>query len=132
MPRLGGTSFGSSSTYLRWETYSYHMLNHFMVDPYYFNRFYRNVEPLITPELLKLSTAEPLEASTMMLSSANELQALIAALKAGEPVSRQEIASRTQAIRKLASKIRKDQSLHLSISERRWIFSRDGIPRASG
>jgi hypothetical protein len=111
IPKLGSTSFGSTGTYLRWETYSYYMLNRFMMDPFYFNRFYRNVEPLITPELLRLSTAEPLKASTMMLSSANELQALIAALKAGEPVSRQEIASRTQAIHKLAGKIRKDQSL---------------------
>ena len=111
MPRLDGTSFGSSSAYIKWETYSDYMLNHFMMDPLYFNRFYRNVEPLITPDLLKLSTAEPLRASTMMLSSATELQALIEALKAGELVSKKEIASRTQVIRKLAGKIRKDQSL---------------------
>jgi hypothetical protein len=120
MPKLSGTSFGSSSTYARWENYSNYLMNRFMMNPYYFNRFYRNVEPLITPELLKISTTEPLKASTTMLSSINELQAMIAALNAGKPVSRKEITAKTQAIRKLAEKIRKDQSLAF-IDQRRKI-----------
>jgi len=56
----------------------------------------------------------------MMLSSVNELQKLIAALKTGEPVSKKEITSKLQAIRKLAGNIRKDQLL-LFIDQRKKI-----------
>ncbi len=111
VPNLKGTSFGSINAYVRWEIYSDYMQSHFMMDPFYFRRFYRNVEPLITPEMLRMSTSEPLQSSTLMLASAEELRALIAILKAGGTVSKKDIAARTQAIRKLAGRIRKDQSL---------------------
>ncbi len=82
-----------------------------MLDPFYFNRFFMNSEPLITPYLMKVTMKEPLKMSMEMVSLADELEALVQARQDGKPVGKEEIAAKAQAIRELAKKLRRDQAL---------------------
>jgi hypothetical protein len=82
-----------------------------MFNPLYFNRFTRNVEPLITPQLLKLALQEPLGVSSEMILAVDELEAMVSDLQAGKPVRKEDISEKAQAIREMAKKIRRDNSL---------------------
>jgi len=85
--------------------------NNFYLDRFYFSRFYRNTEPLITPQLARLTMSQPLTISNRMLASIDQLEALMRDQQAGKQVSKAEIAAQTQEIRDLAKQIRQDQSI---------------------
>ena len=111
VPTLVGTSFPSWNTYFMWQDFYSYLEARYMLDPYYFNRFFVNSEPLMTPFLMKVAMREPLKMSMEMASLTDELEALVQAQQSGEPVNKQEIAAKAQRIRELAKKLRHDQSL---------------------
>jgi len=110
-PRLHGTSFVSASSYYDSLNFHYWVYNHFYLDRYYFSRFYRNTEPLITPKLAQLTLRQPLVVSSHMLTAIDELEKLILDAQAGKPVSKQQIASKTEEIRDYAKQLRQSESL---------------------
>jgi hypothetical protein len=75
------------------------------------NRFMRNYEPLVTPQLAYLAARRPLYLSMQLLTVIDELSSLLENAKAGKPVSKQEIEANTRQIRILAKAIRTDSSL---------------------
>jgi hypothetical protein len=111
MPNLKQTSFTSSRCYYDSLNYFYWVRNNFYLDRYYFSRFYRNTEPLITPQLARLTMSQPLSLSNRLLASIDQLEALIQDRQAGNQVSRDEIAAKTEEIRDLAKQVRQDQSI---------------------
>jgi hypothetical protein len=111
VPNLTGTSFYSTNSYYQWQSFLWQLQTRYLLDSMYFNRFYRNSEPLLTPQLLKLALREPLTLSSRMVRAAEELEALVGDLEAGKPVSKEDIAEKSREVRDLARKIRQDQSL---------------------
>jgi len=110
-PDLRRTSFTSSQSYYDSLSFFYWVHNNFYLDRFYFSRFYRNTEPLITPQLARLTMSQPLTISNRMLASIDQLEALMRDQQAGKQVSKAEIAAQTQEIRDLAKQIRQDQSI---------------------
>ena len=110
-PKIQGTSFSSVNTYYQWQDFYYYLQTRYLMNGLYFDRFYRNAEPLITPQLLKLTTREPLRLSMQMITAVDDLEAMLQALQAGKPVNKQDIAAKAQDIRELAKQIRQDQAL---------------------
>jgi len=110
-PDLRRTSFTSSQTYYDSVNFFYWLNSHYYLDRYYFSRFYRNTEPLITPQLARLTMSQPLRLSNQLLSSIDELEALMRDQQSGNQGSKAEIAAKTEAIRELAKNIRQDQSI---------------------
>ena len=110
-PDLRGTSFISSQSYYHSLNYFYWVHNNFYLDRYYFSRFYRNTEPLITPQLAKLTMSQPLSLSNQLLTSIDTLEALMHDPQAGSEANKTEIAAKTEEIRDLAKRIRQDQSI---------------------
>jgi hypothetical protein len=110
-PNLQGTSFTTLDSYYDWQNYYWRMRTMYGLNGLYFSRFYRNTEPLITPELMMLTLRNPLSLSTQMVSAVDQLQAMLTDLQAGKQISKQDIAAKAQEIRGLAKKIREDQSL---------------------
>jgi len=78
---------------------------------YYFSRFYRNKEPLLTPRMQKLSVRDPLVLSNYMLAAIDELEEMLIDARAGISVDKKAVGSKTKEIRDLAKKIRKDDLL---------------------
>jgi hypothetical protein len=111
VPKLQGTSFNSVNTYYAWNSFYDYLHFRYMMNALYFTRFYRNVEPLVTPQLLRLTTREPLRLSMQMMTAVDELEAMLEALQAGKQVSKQDISAKAQEIRDLAKKVRQDQAL---------------------
>ncbi len=111
IPELKGTSFNSVNNYYLWQDFLWSLRTRYLLDSYYFLRFYRNTEPLITPHLLKLAVREPLGLSSQMILAVDELEEMINDLRVGKPVRKQDISAKAQAIREMAKKIRKDTSL---------------------
>jgi len=110
-PNLKQTSFTSSRCYYDSLNYFYWVHNNFYLDRFYFSRFYRNTEPLITPKLARLTMGQPLNLSNRLLASIDQLEALIQDQQAGNQVNKDEIAARTEEIKDLAKQIRQDQSI---------------------
>jgi len=110
-PNLKQTSFTSSRSYYNSLNYFYWVHNNFYLDGYYFSRFYRNTEPLITPKLARLTMSQPLNLSNRLLASIDELEALIQDQQAGKQVDKDQIAEKTVEISDLAKQIRHDQSV---------------------
>src|SRR5262249_25574440 len=77
----------------------------------YSQRFYRNREPLLTPQLMKLALRDPLTTSTRMVRAVEDLEKLVSDLEAGKPVNKEDIALKNREVRELARKIRQDNSL---------------------
>jgi hypothetical protein len=111
MPDLKQTSFTSSRCYYDSLNYFYWVHNNYYLDRYYFSRFYRNTEPLITPQLARLTMSQPLNLSNRLLASIDQLEAMIQDQQAGNQVSKDEIAAKTEEIKDLAKQIRQDQSI---------------------
>ena len=111
VPRLQGTSFATVNTWIAWQTFYSYLSMQYLLSGNYFNRFYRNVEPLVTPQLLRLTTREPLRLSMEMMNAADQLEALLQDRQAGKPVTREQIADKAQEIRDLSKRIRHDQAL---------------------
>ncbi len=110
-PNLQGTSFTTLDSYYDWQNYYWRMRTMYMLNGLYFSRFYRNTEPLVTPELMKLTLRSPLTLSSQMVSAVDQLQAMLTDLQAGKQINKQDIATKAQEIRDLAKKIRQDESL---------------------
>jgi hypothetical protein len=110
-PDLRRTSFSSSQTYYDSVNFFYWLNSRYYLDSYYFSRFYRNTEPLITPQLARLTMSQPLSLSNRLLSSIDELEALMRDQRSGNQGSKAEIAAKTAEIRGLAKHIRQDQSI---------------------
>jgi uncharacterized coiled-coil DUF342 family protein len=70
------------------------------------NRYYRNREPLITPDLVHMTLREPLSASQKLLQNVDELQTMVQAMQEGKSVDKEDLEAKTQEIRALAKKIR--------------------------
>ena len=110
---LKGTSFESIATYYSYYNYYSYLCSHFNVDPVYFDRFYRNTEPLITPEMLKLTLRTPIRLSSKMLDSIDQLESMLKEAEAGKTVDRQALLAKSKEIRESAKRIRKNQTLQL-------------------
>jgi hypothetical protein len=117
LPNLRYSSFNSVN-YYQWQDFYYFLQTRYYLSNDYFGRFYRNREPLLTPELLKLTVRQPLKLSLQMLNSVDELETMVKERQAGKAVSGEAIAAKTQEIRDLAKQIRNDQSLSF-IDQRR-------------
>jgi hypothetical protein len=110
-PDLRRTSFTSSQSYYDSLNFFYWVHNRFYLDQYYFSRFYRNTEPLITPQLARLTMSQPLSFSSRLLASIDQLEAMMSDQQAGKQVNKADMAAKTEEIRDLAKQIRQDQSI---------------------
>jgi hypothetical protein len=111
-PNLVGTSWLTSNSYYQWSSFLYQLQSRYMLDGSYFTRFTRNVEPLVTPQMMKLALNEPLSYSGRLVRAAADLEALVGTLQTGSgSVSGSEIAAKAREVRELARKIRQDPSL---------------------
>ncbi len=110
-PDLRGSSFGSFNSYSTWNNYYSYLTASFDVSPVYFDRFYRNTEPLITPAMLKLTLREPIKLSSEMLDSIDRLQEMLEAKRSGASTDREALMEKSKHIRKLAKRIRHNQTL---------------------
>jgi hypothetical protein len=113
VPSLQGTSFYNNSLYLDWYNYCDYLSRYYRLDPYYFTRFIRNREPLMTPEILRLTLRQPLFFSAEMLKMIDDLQLMYADMQAGKAVDKETIAAKSQAIRAMAKQIRQDRTLSM-------------------
>ena len=110
-PDLRGSSFQNSNSYYTWNNYYSYLATSFDVSPIYFDRFYRNTEPLITPVMLKLTLREPIKLSSEMLDSIDRLQEMFEAGLSGASTDRQALVEKSRQIRELAKRIRRNQTL---------------------
>jgi hypothetical protein len=110
-PDLRGTSFQTSNSYYIWNNYYSYLSTHFDVSLVYFDRFYRNTEPLITPVMLKLTLREPIRLSSEMLDLIDQLQEMLEADLSGASTDKQALAEKSRHIRELAKRIRRNQTL---------------------
>ncbi len=111
-PDLRGTSFVSTNSYYQSMDFFYWVRRNYFLDRYYFSRFYRNTEPLITPQLARLTLRQPLALSNRLLITVDELETMIRDTQAGKQVDRQQITDKTKEVRELAKQLRQDQSLN--------------------
>lgn len=107
VPDLTGTSWSSYNTWLDYQRYYYYMQSMYFLNPGYFTRFRRNVEPLATPELVKLTYRKPLKLSLQMLDGVQELEEMLQA----KQVDKQAVLTKIQEIRELDKQIMKDEGL---------------------
>ncbi len=110
-PDLSGTSFQSYTTYYNWNNYYSYLWTHYNLDPLYFHRFYRNFEPLITPDMLKVTLREPIRLSSEMLNSIEELEGMLAQNASASTADRPALLEKSKHIRELAKQIRRNQTL---------------------
>jgi len=112
-PNLTGTSFQNIGYdyYYSWQNFIYRLQMQYGLNNYYFRRFYRNSEPLVTPAMMKLALRTPLAVSTQLIRAVDDLQEMLAATESGKQVDKKAVAEKTQQIRELARKIRKDEYL---------------------
>ena len=110
-PNLQGTSFVSYNSYIQAQDFFYYLHTRYMMSDWYFARFYRNTEPLITPQLLRITMKEPVDFSSQMVKAMDDLRALVEEAQAGHAVNKIEISSKAEEIRALARKIRRDNSI---------------------
>jgi hypothetical protein len=108
---LNGTSFDSLYAYYSWNDFYSYLSSRYFLNSFYFSRFYRNSEPLITPALLKLTLREPLSLSSRMLASIDQLEQMVRDVQAGKDVDKQALAAKSNEIRDLAKEIRQNQTL---------------------
>jgi len=111
LPRLQGTSFVSYNQYFWWNDFLWRLQSRYLMDSWYFSRFYRNREPLLTPRLQRLALRDPLALSRQMVLAVDELAAMLDDYEAGRPVSKEQIQAKAEEIREFAKAIRKDQLL---------------------
>jgi hypothetical protein len=112
-PVLQGTSFYSNSLYNDWCSYYNYLFRYYSLSPSYFSRFVRNREPLMTPEMLRITLRQPLFNGAEMLKMIEDLQLIYADMQAGKAVNKDSIITKTQMIRELAKQIRQDRTLSL-------------------
>ncbi len=123
-PNLGGSSFRTFNSYYMWNNYYSYLSSNFAVNPVYFDRFYRNTEPLITPVMLKLTLREPIRLSSEMLDSIDRLQEMLEAGLSGTSTDRQALVEKSRHIRELAKRIRQNQTLsYIDLRENKNLYN---------
>jgi hypothetical protein len=123
-PNLRGSSFQTFNSYYIWNNYYSYLSTSFAVSPVYFDRFYRNTEPLITPGMLKLTLREPIKLSSEMLDSIDRLQEILEAGLSGASTDRQALAEKSKHIRELAKRIRQNQTLsYIDLREKKNLYA---------
>ena len=110
-PNLAGTSWSSYNTWMDYQRYYHYMQSMYFLNYGYFSRFSRNVEPLATPELIKLTYRKPLKLSLQMLDAVQELEEMVQASQSGKQIDKQAAMAKIQEIRELNKQILKDQGL---------------------
>jgi hypothetical protein len=110
-PNLSRTSFVSPALWMRSEDYFWFLQSYYGFSPFYFRRFYRNTEPLITPQIAKVTLRQPVQWSYTMIAALDQLEGMIRDRQEGKDVSQKAIAAKTDEIRDLAKQIRNDQSV---------------------
>jgi len=111
VPDLSGTSWSSYNTWMQWQQYCNWMRSFYFLNSMYFTRFSRNVEPLVTPELARLTYRKPLKMSLQMLDAIDELSEMLDATQSGKSVDKQAVLAKIQEIRELNKQILKDQGM---------------------
>lgn len=128
---LQQTSFGTATNYYNWTSYYSHLVTSYDMAPSYFGRFYRNREPLITPEIMKRTLAEPLRLSQEILDSIDQIEELVLQDSASRPESdRAALINKSRRIRELAKRIRNNETL-TTVDLRKEEKLYDVDPRAS-
>ncbi len=123
---LSRTSFGTFSAYYSWTNYYSFLSRTYHMDPSYFSRFYRNTEPLITPEILKLTLRGSMRLSSEMLDSIDELEAMLRDAQSGKKIDKPALREKSKSIRALAKKIRSNQTLaHIDLRKERDLCKED-------
>ena len=123
-PDLRGSSFRTFNSYYMWNNYYSYLSTSFDVSPVYFDRFYRNAEPLITPGMLKLTLREPISLSSEMLDSIDRLQEMLGAGLSGASTDRQALVEKSRHIRELAKRIRQNQTLsYIDLRENKNLYN---------
>ena len=123
-PDLRGSSFQNSNSYYTWNNYYSYLSTHFDLNPVYFDRFYRNTEPLITPVMLKLTLREPIRLSSEMLDSIDRLQEMLEAGLSGASTDKQSLVEKSRHIRELAKRIRHNQTLsYIDLRENKNLYN---------
>lgn len=109
-PNIKGTSFVSYGNYYQWENFLFSLRSMYglYLDT---SRFYRNVEPLITPRMAMVATLQPLRLSAQLVATVDELSLQLDEARNGKAVDHKAIEATLDQIRKLAKKIRSDQAL---------------------
>ncbi len=110
LPDLSGTSWSSYNTWLQWQSYYNWMQLRYALNSWYFTRFSRNVEPLATPELVRLTYRKPLRLSLQMLDAVDELGQMLDGQN-GKQVDKQAVIAKIQEVRELNKQILKDQGI---------------------
>jgi hypothetical protein len=96
------------------------------MSPFYFSRFYRNVEPLVTPEMLKLTLQRPIRLTSEMLDSIDELEAMLQNAQSGKPIDKTALLVKSKKIRGLAKQIRNNQTLsHIDLRKDKELYRVD-------
>jgi hypothetical protein len=113
IPVIQGTSFYSTALYNDWCNYYSYLGRYYGWNPTYFTRFVKNREPLMTPEMLKLTLRQPLFVSAEMLKLIDDLQMMYGDMQAGKAVDKETVIAKSQMIRVLAKQIRQDRTLSL-------------------
>jgi hypothetical protein len=111
-PKLTGTSFYSSTMYFTSQDFYWYLGSRYGFSPFYFRRFYRNVEPLVNPYIASLTLRQPMALSTRMLAAIDDLEALVRDRQAGKNVPAELIEQKGEEIRGLAKEIRQDESVN--------------------
>jgi hypothetical protein len=126
-PNLRGSSFKTFNSYYMWNNYYSYLSTSFDVNPVYFDRFYRNSEPLITPVMLKLTLREPIRLSSEMLDSIDRLQEMLEAGLSGASTDRQALVEKSRHIREIAKRIRQNQTLsYIDLRENKNLYNDGG------
>jgi len=121
-PNLAGTSWSSYNTWMDYQRFYFYMQSMYFLNPGYFTRFKRNVEPLATPELVKLTYRKPLKLSLQMLDAVQEVEEMLQAKQVDKPA----VIAKIQEIRELGKQILKDEGLSF-LDQRRDIDSLKGV-----
>jgi hypothetical protein len=128
VPNLQGTSFSTPTVYTSWMSYYGYLSQYYRFNPFYFNRFYVNREPLITPAMLKITLRQPLILSNEMLSSIDELETMLLEARDGKTVDKTLLVAKAQEIRDIAKRIRQDRTLSvLDLRKDTVVYQDDGL-----
>jgi hypothetical protein len=123
-PNLRRTSFLTQHSYAIWTDYYSCLSRQFDLNPLYFRRFYYNTEPLVTPELLKITLKAPLRSSSEMLDSIDELEAIFENNQSGSLLDRQAVLEKCEKIRELAKAIRNNQTIsYIDVGKGKDLYS---------
>jgi len=109
----GLISFPTLQTYLFWRDYYGYLTDCYALSPFYFDRFYYNVEPLITPDVLRLTLRDPVRMSAEMLEEIDQLESMYRDAQSGKPINKALFVATSQQIRDFAKRIRGERVLSI-------------------